>query len=198
MPNMIRYFYNSLGTITHSITCDNETAQLQLNGDTVGYITPDQPIIGNVFRDYKIVNNEFVSKTIQNGLLNDYLKDKKNEITTMANFLHIQPIQYDNKLLDADEIAQQNIYGKITELKNNIDLNITSTNLFWKDANNLMHTWNTPSEYLVWLQGLFNAITTRRTNLYALSWQGKAEVESMSTIEQIQQYDVEALFQSIA
>ncbi len=123
---------------------------------------------------------------------------KKQDITNYANWLHLEPIAYDNKLLDADRVAQQNISGKITELKNNIDLGITSFLFVWRDANNNDHTWSNHIAYLTWLQGLFNAITNRRTNLYTISWQGKAEVESMSTIEQIQQYDVEALFQSIA
>ncbi len=160
---------------------------------------------------YDIVNNSIQQKSprpslfhthnpVSNGwdISSDAINTAKiikcNEITAKANELHLFPITYDLKLLDADVTAQQNISGKIIELQNNIALSITSTNLFWRDANNNDHTWTDAAEYLTWLQGLFNAITTRRTNLYALSWQGKAAINAMTTIEEIQNFDVNALF----
>lgn len=120
--------------------------------------------------------------------------EKKKQITDKANSIHVSPITYDNKLLDADVTARDNIGGKITELKNNIDLNITSTGLFWKDADNIIHTWTNESDYLIWLQGLFNAITLRRSNLYEISWQGKAEIDSFASIEDVVDYSVDDLF----
>jgi hypothetical protein len=120
--------------------------------------------------------------------------NKKTQITQQADWIHLQPIQYDGKLLDADTTAQANISGKITELKNDIELNYPSNNLFWKDANNIVHTWTDAGEYLAWLQGLFNKISMRRTELYAISWQGKEIVDSLSDINSITSYSVEDLF----
>jgi hypothetical protein len=123
--------------------------------------------------------------------------DKKKQITDKANLIHISPIQYDGKLLDADETAQANISGKITELKNDIELNQQSNNLFWKDANNIVHTWTNASDYLIWLQGLFNMISTRRTNLYQISWQAKAQIDLETDIDNISNYDVGSIFQNV-
>lgn len=204
MTNYVFYTSNGEIKIIYSGQCLDQ--MIEINPD-LSYIEGSIDSSDN----YYVENNELVEKPSKpsNFHLFDYSTkewtlpteqiekaktQKKLDITNQADWIHQQPISYDNKLLDADETAQQNISGKITELKNDIDLNITSTNLFWKDANNVLHTWNTPAEYLSWLQGLFNAITARRTNLYALSWQGKAAIDAMTNVEDIQAYDIITLF----
>jgi hypothetical protein len=205
MTNYI--FYNSDGEIKIVYSGQCLEQMIVINPD-LSYIEGDVALVENYYIDE---NAEVVEKPVQPTPFHQFhysikewvlsseqidkaKKQKKQDITGQADYLHIQPISYDSKLLDADATAQQNISGKITELQNDIALSITSTNLFWKDADNVVHTWTDAAEYLTWLQGLFNAITTRRTNLYALSWQGKADIDAMSNIEDITNYSVEQLF----
>lgn len=151
----------------------------------------EKPVRPTPFHQFDYSTKDWILLTEQ---LEKAKTKKKHDITNYANWLHLEPIEYDNKLLDADRVAQQNISGKITELQNDIALSITSTNLFWKDADNVVHTWTDAADYLIWLQGLFNAITSRRTNLYTISWQGKAEIDAMTNIEDIQAYSITDLF----
>jgi hypothetical protein len=99
--------------------------------------------------------------------------------------------------LDSDKVSQENISGKIEQLKSEIEFGVIPDNLFWKDANNILHTWETHQEYLRWLQGLLIAISNRRTLLYQLSWQASSDIDSMESIEDVLNYDPEQVFQNI-
>lgn len=103
-------------------------------------------------------------------------------------------IVYDAKNLDANTIAQTNISGKIAQLQNEIALGVPSTDLFWKDADNVVHTWPDAASYLAWLQGLQVAIANRTTTLYNTSWTGKAAVDALTTLDEVLNYDINALF----
>jgi hypothetical protein len=205
MTNYI--FYNSDGEIKIVYSGQCLEQMIAINPD-LSYIEGDVALVENYYIDE---NAEVVAKPVKPSpfhtfdyttkdwiLLGEQLEvaktNKKTQITQQADWIHLQPIQYDGKLLDADTTAQANISGKITELKNDIELNYPSTNLFWKDANNVVHTWTDAGEYLAWLQGLFNKISMRRTELYAISWQGKEIVDSLSDINSITSYSVEDLF----
>jgi hypothetical protein len=205
MTNYI--FYNSDGEIKIVYSGQCLEQMIVINPD-LSYIEGDVALVENYYIDE---NAEVVAKPVKPSpfhtfdyttkdwiLLGEQLEvaktNKKTQITQQADWIHLQPIQYDGKLLDADTTAQANISGKITELKNDIELNYPSTNLFWKDANNVVHTWTDAGEYLAWLQGLFNKISMRRTELYAISWQGKEIVDSLSDINSITSYSVEDLF----
>jgi hypothetical protein len=205
MTNYI--FYNSDGEIKIVYSGQCLEQMIAINPD-LSYIEGDVALVENYYIDE---NAEVVEKPVQPTPFHQFhysIKEwvlsseqievaktnKKSAITQQADWIHLQPIQYDGKLLDADTTAQANISGKITELKNDIELNYPSTNLFWKDANNVVHTWTDAGEYLAWLQGLFNKISMRRTELYAISWQGKEIVDSLSDINSITSYSVEDLF----
>jgi hypothetical protein len=108
--------------------------------------------------------------------------------------LHNSTITYDSKLLDADPVARENINGKINQLKAEVDLSLSSSNLFWKDADNVVHSWSSAAVYLEWLQGLVIAIASRRTNLYAQVWQAKADVAALTDIADVLAFDVAAAF----
>jgi hypothetical protein len=122
---------------------------------------------------------------------------KKLDIKKLATDIHFNNIVYDNKLLDSDKVSQENISGKIEQLKSEIEFGVIPDNLFWKDANNILHTWETHQEYLRWLQGLLIAISNRRTLLYQLSWQASSDIDSMESIEDVLNYDPEQVFQNI-
>lgn len=115
-------------------------------------------------------------------------------IEQYADDLHNAPIAYDSKSLDADPVARENISGKVNQLKAEIDLSISSANLFWKDADNVVHSWTSATVYSEWLQGLVIAIASRRTNLYALVWQAKADVAALTDIADVLAFDVAAVF----
>jgi hypothetical protein len=128
----------------------------------------------------------------------DFIKSRvKQQIADRADSIHLSPIVYDNKTLDANEIAQQNILGKISQLQNEIALNITSTNLFWKDHDNVIHTWTDATIYLTWLQGLQVAIASRRSSLYSISWTGKTAVDALTTYDEVSNYSIDTLFTGI-
>lgn len=115
-------------------------------------------------------------------------------ITSKANELRYVTIAYDGKNLDANEIAQTNISGKIAQLQNELALALPSNDLFWKDADNIVHTWTDPAVYLEWLQGLQVQIASRATSLYNTAWTGKAAVDALTTIDEVSNYDIDALF----
>lgn len=119
---------------------------------------------------------------------------KKAQVSAKVEELKYVPIIYDGKNLDADLIAQTNISGKIAQLQNEIALSIPSIDLFWKDADNIIHTWTDPAVYLEWLRGLQIAIANRTTNLYNTAWTGKDAIDAFTTLADVTNYDINALF----
>jgi hypothetical protein len=113
------------------------------------------------------------------------------EINKVRGRLSLKPIAYDNKTLDADTQAQSNINGKLQEIFAREATNnpLTSSEMFWKDADNAIHSWNNQNDYKLWLQGLVIAISSRNTSLYATAWTKKAEVEALTDINDILNYD---------
>jgi hypothetical protein len=105
--------------------------------------------------------------------------------------LSLEPIPYDNKTLDADTQAQSNINGKLQEIfaRGAKNTPLTSGEMFWKDADNVIHSWGSQENYKLWLQGLVIAISSRNTELYATAWTKKAEVEALTDINDILNYD---------
>ena len=93
----------------------------------------------------------------------------------------ISTIPYDDKNLDADAEAIKNINGKLQELqaKEALSLPIDVNSLFWRDADNIIHSWEDVAAYKTWLQGLIIAIAERTSNLYQISWTKKAEIDAI-------------------
>ena len=104
----------------------------------------------------------------------------------------ISPILYTDKLIDADDVAQNNISGKLQEIeiRESIGISLNTPELFWKDADNIVHTWVDQAAYKLWLQGLVVAISSRNTALYTKSWAKKAEVLALTDVNDIINYDV--------
>lgn len=77
-------------------------------------------------------------------------------------------IEYEGSNLDGDRTAQKNISDKILELDESIRLSITTpSELFiWRDADNIMHSFETITEFKDWLGGLTVALAQRGTLAY--------------------------------
>jgi hypothetical protein len=122
------------------------------------------------------------------------IAEHKAEVIAKINSLRevksTQPITYLTITYDADQTAQNNIQGKILEIQSKIALALPMTELFWKDSSNTVHIWDTKENYLVFLQNLAILIAERNTNLYAISWTKKAEVEALTTVSDVVTYNI--------
>jgi hypothetical protein len=149
---------------------------------------PDRPTIYHVF-DYTI--KDWVISVEQLDLAKS---DKKAAIVEHMNTIRYSPIPFDGKLLDANETSQINIAGKISQLQNELALALPSNDLFWKDADNIIHTWTDPAVYLEWLRGLQVQIATRTTELYNKVWQAKTTIDNMNDINDVINFNIDNMF----
>lgn len=143
------------------------------------------------FYNWNIEQEDWV---IQEEQESDVIALVFSSIDTTRSNLALQPIAYDSKSLDADTQAQSNINGKLQEIfaREAIDSPLVSGEMFWKDADNVIHSWTNQTDYKLWLQGLVIAISSRNTALYATAWAKKAEVEALTDINSIINYNVNA------
>jgi hypothetical protein len=120
-----------------------------------------------------------------------------NEIKNLWEAKDVENLTYDNKILQVASIDRENITGKINEIQTKIDSNIVinESEMYWRDYNNVIHTWVTPAVYLQWLKLLVVAFAERRSALYLKSWEHKTAIETLvadinSSIEDILSYDI--------
>ncbi len=195
---------------THSVTpVEYNVSNLNMNGHSdvsstvFAFECPDNVVLDlkTISRTYKVflrklIGNNFIELRVieVSETLSNLKSIKKSQINTKANELRYATIAYDGKNLDANEIAQTNISGKIAQLQNELTLALPSNDLFWKDADNIVHTWTDPAVYLEWLQGLQVQIASRTTLLYNTAWTGKAAVDALTAIDEVVNYDIDALF----
>ncbi len=100
------------------------------------------------------------------------------------------PITYDSKLLDADFNSQFNLSSKIAELAaRDTGTPLPVDQLIWRDANNITHTFADLATYRAWLNGLVIAISERATVSYMWSWQKKADLDLLTTYDDIVAFD---------
>lgn len=185
------YFYDTAGNITKSISCDEEEAQLQTDEVSIGYITFPSFRIGNIFRDYKVVDGELVLRPENERILNGYLEDKIAQVTDNKIIQEYLPITVDNITVDADEKARSNISLKLREIEMKLSINqvIPETYLVWKDADNQLHTWNDAEIYKTWLQNVFIAIAERTTQLYQELWTKKETLSNMTSLDEVLNFE---------
>ena len=110
-------------------------------------------------------------------------KSKKNKlIDEQRETQNNLPILYSGILFDADEVAKRNINGWL----NNINSGQTvPENFTWRDYNDVNQPAN--AEFII---GLSAAITVRTTEIFQKSWDKKAEVNILTTVHDINDYDV--------
>jgi hypothetical protein len=126
------------------------------------------------------------------GYLEIVKQNKTNALNNLRAYKNTQSITYLGIAFDADIISQTNISGKILEITTKQVLGIIDTNFFWKDTANVIHTWATMEEYLLWLRGLAIAIAERTTLLYAKAWAKKEEVQALATVNEVLSYEIDA------
>lgn len=194
--------YDNKGEILKIISGEFSTIIHQVGYDNYieGFFDPNKYFIENSSAvlfptrpsEYHIWNWETKTYNIPIEQLNNAKEDKLQEINVIRSNFTIQPIYYDNKALDADTQAQANINGKLQEIfaREAANTPLTSGEMFWKDADNVIHSWTNQNEYKIWLQGLVIAISSRNTSLYATAWTKKAEVEALTDINDIINYDI--------
>lgn len=109
-------------------------------------------------------------------------KKKSDEITQMRERRNLSPISYQNVIFDADEEAQRNVSAWMTNIAAGQN---PPTGFVWRAYDNTNHPAD--AEFVV---GLGNAITLRGTRLYQRSWIKKAEIEALTTAEEVKAYDI--------
>jgi hypothetical protein len=104
-----------------------------------------------------------------------------------------EPIAYLGSMFDADTRAQKNIADKLASIaqREALDRPLPAELLFWRDADNQMHTFADQAGYRAWLGGLAVVIEERATRAYAWSWELKAQLETLTTVEGVQALSVE-------
>lgn len=112
---------------------------------------------------------------------------KLKAITKQFEESRVAPVEYDGALLDADLVAQKNVSDKLVEISSREAAGTPMPDqlLVWRDADNLMHTFEDQASYKAWLQGLVVAMATRGTMAYVTSWTRKAQLEAATTYEEL-------------
>lgn len=98
---------------------------------------------------------------------------------------------YDSINLDADMRAIENLKSKLAELdsRDALGQSLTADQCVWRDADNGMHQWPDQASYKAWLQGFAVALGTRGTDAYAWSWQKKAQLDALTTFDDVVAFD---------
>ena len=165
------------------------TANYLKNDFTIG-IRQGKP---SEYHDWDTTTESWVEKTDRSALLAKRLLkiERLREEKDSANLL------YDGKILQVASIDRENVTGKINEIQTKIESNIVinASEMYWRDYNNVIHTWVTPATYLQWLKLLVVSFAERRSALYLKSWEHKTAIETLvadtnSSIEDILSYDI--------
>jgi hypothetical protein len=100
-------------------------------------------------------------------------------------------IEYDNKLLDADEVSIDRLGKKLAALDSyeKVGLEMPTPMLVWRDADNVTHAFATHAEYKAWLAGFAVALDLRGTQAFAWSWLKKSELDAITTVEELVAFD---------
>ena len=107
---------------------------------------------------------------------------KKDEINQERERRNELPIEYQNNTWDADPQSQRNVSAWMTTLAAGATLPAGFT---WRSYNN-----QDVAADEAFVNGLGAAMTVRGTQLYQTSWVKKAEVDALTTVEAVNNYDV--------
>lgn len=187
---ILRNYINSLSipatNLDEDIIVGHFSSDLYYINNFLPVLFPEKP---SDYHNWDWETKTYICSTEQ---LNLVKLEKLKLLNRVRADLSLQPIPYDGKSLDADTQAQANINGKIQEIfaRESANTPLSSGEMFWKDADNVIHSWITQNDYKFWLQGLVIAISSRNTSLYATAWSKKAEVEALTDINDIINYDI--------
>lgn len=109
---------------------------------------------------------------------------KKVDVSIEREKQNSLPITYAGSQFDATPIAQRNVSAWMTNIAAGQN---PPAGFVWRGYDNVDH----PAD-AAFIVGLGNAITLRGTYLYQRSWIKKAEVDALTTSEDVKAYDVTA------
>jgi hypothetical protein len=107
------------------------------------------------------------------------IKEKINQERERRNEL---PIEYENIMWDADPQSQRNVSAWMATLAAGGSL---PEGFQWRAVDNVNHQADA-----AFINGLGTAMTLRGTQLYQTSWVKKAELDALTTVQQVNSYDV--------
>ncbi len=124
--------------------------------------------------------NEIDARIVKTSIIED---ERLHQATT--------PIEVDGILLDGDENSQQNLKNKLEEINIRLELTIPteSSELFWRDYDNVTHFWNTIEEYYMFLQKYSVALSTRNSTTYLRMWELKKKLANITDPEELASFD---------
>lgn len=102
------------------------------------------------------------------------------------------PIVYDGKTLDGFRASQDNLKSKLATIAQREALGLPDMApelLVWRDAANVTHTFASQAAYKAWLGGWAIALEERGTLAYAWSWARKAQLDALSTYEELAAFE---------
>lgn len=145
---------------------------------------PTQPSIYHVF------SYETKDWVISEEAIAEAKRQKITEINSVLERKKIEPIEVSEGLFDANDTAIKNIQGKIQEIALKENLGLSVDFLIWRSADNINVEFESLESYKDFLSRLVIAISARTTSLYQMAWIKKAEVDGLSTIEDILAYEI--------
>lgn len=152
---------------------------------------PDESIyMGSARFDQKIINGEPVD---DESLKLNQLKDAvRYQLELARQAKSTEPITYEGVKLDADAKSQGNIKDKLDELDRRFarGQGMPTELLVWRDFDDQMHSFVTMDEYRDWLSMALIAIAERSTRLYVWMWEKKAQLDSCTTLSELQALDL--------
>ena len=185
-------FYDSTGTIKLFQVCKDEgEAAYIANELSLQY--QESPLIN--IEEWRVVDGKLqkrgaTSLYVSGNATEDVYQQKLWEVSTLFSVKSSAPIVVFGIAFDADKVSRERISGTIARLQRGDGL--PAGWIGWRDAANEMH-WATDdaATVLANLTTLSRAIEDREQALLATSWQHKASIASLTSIEDILNYNVE-------
>jgi hypothetical protein len=151
-----------------------------LNNDNIPTLAPEKPLDVHVYNSYFFDRNTWTWQNVTNiDLLKTTKKDEINKERERRNTL---PITYQNNTWDADPQSQRNVSAWMTTLAAG---NTLPAGFTWRSYNN-----QDVAADQSFVNGLGAAMTLRGTQLYQTSWIKKAEIDALTTVEAVNNYDI--------
>lgn len=115
-------------------------------------------------------------------------RKRKKEVSDLQLESSFTEIAFAGSIYDADQVARNNVLGKLAELNARDALALPQTNLVWRDFHNVTRTFASLAGFRNFLNGLTVAIVTRNTNNYLNSWEHKAAIDALLDVPSVESY----------
>lgn len=104
------------------------------------------------------------------------------------------PLMYDNKVLDTDDAAREQLMFKIFEFEERARLNQPAgvAARAWENSDGTFHTFGTDAELRNWLGGFVIALSERTAQLRVATRRHAKSIRSLTNVDAVMAYDVTA------